>query len=194
MAGLLQSPLAGGSAPMAAQPAAQGAGPSANTSLADPVLQQIEAGIAAKVAPAARQMFSSCVNAGLSMLVSPQTGPRIIAKLKSSNSLMLDIPTGVANIFATIYNEIGLRMSPQQRQQQFLPALLGAAPVITCHVLDIAEKLGRIKVTPPIAAQAIHDATMACLAKINVKPQQIQQAVAAGRQKQGAAAPAQGVQ
>ena len=114
-----------------------------------------------------------------------------MAKLKSSNSLSRDIPTGVANIFGTIYNEIGLKMPYQQRQTQFLPDLLGAVPVITCHVLDIAEKLGRIKVTPAIAAQVIHDATMACLAKMNVKPQQIQQAVAAGRQKQGAQAPAQ---
>ena len=173
--------------PMGAAPAQQSAAPQSaapQSSLSDPILQKIESGIQAKVAPQAQRMYMSCVNAGMAAMFGQQTGSKVMAKLKSSNNLMADIPAGIANIFATIYNEVGIQMQPQQRQMVFLPALLGASATLTCHAIDTAEKLGRIKVTPQIAAQAIHDAAMACLAKMKVGPKQIQQASAAGRQKQ----------
>lgn len=208
MAGLLNSPMAAAGQPAPAamatpqQAPAQGMSPPSQTSLADPILQKIETGIQSKIAPQAKSMFISCVNAGMSAMFGPQTGKMVIAKLNSSQNLTADIPTGVANIFAMIYNEVGPKLQQQQRQQIFIPAMLAAAAVLACHALDTAEKLGRIKVTPQIAGQVIHDSAMACLAKLKIGPQQIQQATQQGQspnaaaqgQQPPAAAPAQGQQ
>lgn len=185
MAGLLNSALQPAQQAIpAAPPVASAQASPGNSSLADPILQKIESGIEAKVPAPQQRMYTSCVNAGMAAMFSAQTGARVMAKLKSSTNLPTDIATGVANIFATIYNEIGTRLPQQQRQQVFLPALLSASATLACHALDTAEKLGRLKVTAPLAAQVVHDSAMGCLAKLKIGPAQIQQASAAGRKAQ----------
>lgn len=167
-------------APAMSAPAATPAAGNMST-LSDPILQRIEAGIAQRVAGPVRPLFLSSVNAGMALMFSQQSGARMMNRLKSSPNPMNDIPIGMANMFAVVMNQIGGRLPPVVRQRQFLPALLGAVAVWTCHALDVAEKLGRLKVTPQLAAQTVHAAVMACLAKVGVNQQQMQQAVAAGR-------------
>ncbi len=171
MAGLLNSSIG---AP--AQSTSQGP-------LSDPTLQKIEAGVEAKLAPGIRSLYTSCVNAGMQAMFGPQTGPRVMAKLKSSANVTNDITAGVANIFATIFNQIASKMNPQQKQA-FLPALIAASTTLTCHALDTAEKLGKLQVTADLAAITIHNASMACLQKLGIGPAQIQQL----QQQKGAAA------
>lgn len=198
MAGLLNS-----APPQAAQPAmsqapapqSQPASPmpqaaqGTSTSLSDPILQKIEAGIETKIPPQMKANYLSSVNAGMAAMFGQGNGQKLAQKFKSSQNINADITSGIANVFAVILNQIMSKIPPQQQKQfaqTFLPALLSASATLTCHALDTAEKVGALKVTPQLAAQAIHDSALACLQKLGVGPSQIKQMASNGKQAQAA--------
>lgn len=161
----------------AQQPATQG--------VSDPILQKIQSGIDAKVTPQLKKQYLSIVVSGMKVILSPQFSQRILQKLKSSQNIASDVSTGIANIIATIYNEVGKNMSPQEKQL-FVAASGPASTTLMCQVLDIAEKTIGIKVDSDMAAQCAQSTAIATLQKFGIDQAKMQQAVAVVQQKQGA--------
>lgn len=179
MAGIINQ----GMQPQASQPAApQGGAPQG---VSDPILQKIQSGIDAKVQPQIKKQYLSIVVAGMKVILSPQFNQRIMQKLKSSQNLVADVSAGVANIVATIYNEVGKNMAPQDKQT-FVAASGPASTALMCQVLDIAEKTVGAKVDAGMAAQCAQATAMATLQKFGIDQGKMQQAATAGQQKQGA--------
>lgn len=178
------------SPPMAdAMPTAQSAPQAASTGssgISDPTLQKIQSGIDAKITPQLKKQYLSITVAGMKVILSPQFSQRIMQKLQSSQNIVADVSAGVANIIATIYNEVGKNMAPQD-QQTFVAAAGPAAVSLMCHILDIAEKSIGTKITPDMAAQCAQATVMAVMQKFGIDQGKMQQAVNAGQQQQGAA-------
>ena len=188
MAGLLNS--VPGAAPAPA-PAAQGAPMQAQPSgsFKDPILQQIEAQLIAKLPPAIHSEYQSCVNAGMNAIYGPQTGSKIMAKIQASTNINADITTLIANVMAIIINEVIGKMPPQQRKKvegSFFPALLAACTTLTCHAIDTCEQVGKLQSNPQVVAQIIQATATACLQKIGISPQHVQQIVAQSSANKGA--------
>lgn len=155
--------------------------------LTDPILKQIETGIEAKVPPQLRAMYKSIVVAGMAIMFSSKTHHLMKKRLASSNDIVGNVSTGISNLIAGISNEV-IHKIPSDQQQAFLPAAVLASLTLMCQMLNYSEKTGGQTITPAIAEGCVQATTRAVLQKFGIGQQQIQQAVAQGRQKSGNAA------
>lgn len=178
MAGIINQAMQAQASPVAPQ---QGA---AQQGVSDPILQKIQSGIDSKVTPQLKKQYLAITVAGMKVILSPQFNQRILQKLKTSQNLIADVSAGVANIIATIYNEVGKNMAPQDKQI-FVAASGPASTALMCQLLDIAEKAVGAKVDAGMAAQCAQATVMATMQKFGIDQAKMQQAVAAGQQKQG---------
>ena len=204
MAGLLNSSIAsaGQGSPQATPPMAPGSAPGSiapgkgfqskatpSGAFKDPILKKIEAQLIAKLAPNLHSEYQSAVNAGLNIIYGKQMGSKIMSQFQSSQNPQADITKLIANVFATIINEVIGKMSPAKRQQYegtFMPSLLAASATLTCHLLDTLEQMGKFQLNAQSAGQMIQVTSFACLQKIGISPQQVQQIIAQRGANQGA--------
>ncbi len=181
MAGIINQ---GAQAPTPAAQAAPQTAAQPTQGLTNPVLQKIQSGIDAKVAPELKKTYLSIIVSGMKVITSPQFSQRILQKLKASKDLTADVSSGVANVVATVYNEVGKSMPPQAKQQ-FVAAAGPASTALMCQVLDMATKAAGANVDANMAAQCAQATVMATLQKFGIDQNKMHQAIAAGQQKQG---------
>lgn len=155
------------------------------------ILAKIQSGVEGKVQGEIRKHYLALTVAGMKIMFSESTGQRIMQKLKSSENIVSDVSQGVANIIATIFNEVGSKMSPEQ-QGQLMAAAMPASIVLMCQALDAWQKITGQEVTNELAAECASATSKAMLTKFKITPDQIRDAVAQGQQ-QGAVQPPAGV-
>lgn len=158
----------------------------------DPILQQIENGIEAKVKPELKQLYSSIVTAGMSVMFGKDTHALMQKRMQADPDLSKSVSTAVADLIASIYNKIGARLPPADKQK-FLPAAALASVTLMCLMLDYAEKTGGAQVTEDMAAKCAQMTTTALLTKFGVGPDKVQKVVQMSQAQQaGGAAPQPG--
>lgn len=190
MAGLLD-PNKSAAAPMAApQPDAQSAqgqqGAGAET-LDDPILKQIETGIAQQVPADVKKMYDSIVLAGMKVMFSKETSDLMEQQLSASDDVVTNVSDGVAKLIMIVYNQSG------QQVDQFAPAAGLAAITLMCQALDYWEQAMGGEVTEELAAQATQATMQKVLESFGITQDQVGQVIAAGEQAgaQGGAQPQQ---
>lgn len=177
MAGLINSTQGMPTAdPQAASPQAQmtSSMPAAGGKISNPVLAQIVAGVEAKVSPQLKKQYIAITTASMKMMADPRASAGIIHRLERTPDVLKNVADGVSNFLGQLYLESGKRMS--------LPAAMPASIYIACHVMDIAEAKGMIKITPDNAADCIHATTDATMKVFGISDEQVHQAVSAGHQ------------
>jgi hypothetical protein len=124
---------------------------------ANPVLQQTEQKMQAKVPPQFQSAFQKIIAAGEKVMYSPQTRQMTIAQLKKPGDPAQVIGAAVAKLYGVLASQSKGTMPPQ--------AGIPAITVLLCEALDFAEKAKLVKVTPQVLAQATH-ALMASLMQL----------------------------
>jgi hypothetical protein len=154
-----------------------------NTNIADPILKKTKIGVEGKISPAIKSQFISIENAGLALLANGNMPKLVLQKIQSSSDLVGTVSDGVANLIATIYNQVAQKMqgNKQQFDSQFVAAAPSAGISLMCQVLDMAERALGIKVTQDLVAQCSQATAQKILGKFHITNDQIQQAVAAGK-------------
>lgn len=167
----------------AAAPAAPATG--AAPELADPILKQIEQGIEAQVKPELKPLYQSITTAAMSVMFGKDTHGLMQKRLQSDPDLTKSVSSAVADLIASIYNKIGARLPPADKQK-FLPAACLASVTMMCQMLDYAEKTGGAQVTEDMAAKCSQMTTSAVLQKFGVGPDKVKKAVEMAQAQQGA--------
>lgn len=175
MAGLISGATA--PTPPAAAPAA-GANP--GSKLKNPLLQQVEDGIEAKVTPQTKQMYLSIVVATMKLAFDAKTHPRLVQGLKYSPDMTKNISMICAGMIGTVFSE------SKQKPEVFVPGAMLAAMTLMCQILQFAEQSRMIEITPEVVADCTAATTQAVLAKFGIDKAKMKQAVDAGKSKQGA--------
>ena len=146
----------------------------------DPIINQIEQGIEAKVPPEMKKAYMAVVVAGMKVMFDPKTSKFIAERLGASDDIVNNVATGIADLIMLIYNESKRTMS--------IPAAMLAAITLMCKALDYAEKTMGVKVDSQMAAACTKATTTACMNKFGITQDKIDQAIA---QQGGNAQPAQ---
>jgi len=153
-----------------------------DTNIADPILKKTKLGIEGKISPAIKSQFISIENAGLALLSNGNMPKLVMQKIQSSSDLVGTVSDGVANLIATIYNQVAQKMQGnQQFNNQFVAAAPSAGIALMCQVLDMAERALGVKITQDLVAQCSQQTAQKILGKFHITNSQIQQAVAAGK-------------
>lgn len=160
--------------------------------LQDPILQRIENGIEAKVKPELKPLYQSIVTAAMSVMFGKDTHGLMQKRLAADPDLTKSVSSAVADLIAGIYNRIGPRLPPADKQK-FLPAAALASVTLMCQMLDYTEKTGGAKITPEVADQCSTATTSAVLAKFGVGPDKVQKAMQIAQQKAAGGVPSIGM-
>lgn len=181
MAGLIAGATA--PTPRAVAPAqAAAATPTTNpgSKLQNPLLQEVENGIEAKVTPQTKQMYLSIVVATMKLAFDAKTHPLLVKGLKSSPDMPKNISLICAGMVGMVYKE------SKQKPEVFVPGAVLAAMTLMCQILQFAEQSKMIEITPDVVADCTAATTQAVLTKFGIDKAKIKQAVDAGKAKQGA--------
>ncbi len=187
MVGLVSSAMAP-PAPAAVAPsspvAAAAPGPTANPPvLKNPLLAQIEQGIEAKIKPESSGMYHSIVVASMKLAFDATTHASLVKGLQSSPDIIKNVSLVCAGIIGTVFHE------SKQDINKFLPAAVPAALTLMCQILDYAEQSKLVQLTPDNVAQCSTSTGSAVLRKFGIDKNQVNQAVAAGKNPPASAAP-----
>lgn len=130
----------------------------APSKLANPELQQIEAGIESKVPPELKGKYNSIVVAGMRVMFDKSTAQYLEEHLSSSQDVVKTISDDIPKLLVLIFRESGLSKpavskEDEEQQVQFIGAAMLAGRTLMCQALDYAEKTDRIAVTTEIIDQ-----------------------------------------
>lgn len=141
----------------------------------NPLLQQTEQQIQAKVKPEVKAGFDKAVTAGLKIMYGSKGGV-VTQQLSKSEDYAHNVGEGVAKLVAILF----------QQSKGTIPMNIAipAATVFMCEGLDFLEKAGKVKVTPDLLAETTQDMTASVLQLFGVTPEKMQQMIA---EKQGGA-------
>lgn len=160
--------------------------------LQDPILQQIETGIEGKVKPDLKPLYQSIVTAAMSVMFGKDSHGLMQKRLAADPDITKAVSSAVADLIAGIYNKIGQRLPPADKQK-FLPAAALASVTLMCQMLDYTEKTGGAKITDDVAAKCSAMTTSAVLAKFGVGPDKVQKAMQIAQQKAAGGVPSVGM-
>lgn len=147
--------------------------------LDDPMLKRIERSIDAKVSPNLRKQYLQILVAGMRIIYHSDISKQIADKLKSTMDIKGDISKGTANIIATIFNEVGKNLKPDQKSA-FVAASMPAGVTLMCQLLDYSEKIAGTQVTQDLIAETSQATSVELLKKFGINEQQVKQAIAVG--------------
>lgn len=186
MAGLISGAMAPTPAAAPAAPQAPAAAPPSNpaSKLQNPLLQQVESGIEAKVSPQAKQMYLSIVVATMKLAFDASTHPMLIKGLKSSPDMVKNVSLICAGMVGMVYKQ------SKQKPEAFVPGAVLASITLMCQILQFAEQSKMIQLTPDVVAHCTAATTNAVLAKFGIDKAKVRQAVDSGKAQQAAQAPA----
>lgn len=151
--------------------------------LTDPVLEQIVQQTEDKVktlSPQLQDAYQRIVTPGMKILYTPQTHQmerQGIAKITGPQDVPNAVAQGVAKIISTLYQASQRKMS--------IPMSIPAATTLACYILDDIAHIKGIPMTPDLVAQTTQAVVQKLYALYQISPQQVQQAIDAGKAKQG---------
>lgn len=143
--------------------------------LQDPILQQIEDGIEAKVPPNLKQAYMAVLVSGMKIMFSAETSKFMDQRLQQASDPVQAVSKGISDMMVMIYLESKKTMN--------IPAGMLASMSLTCQALDYAERAGKIKVTEELAGQAVQSSVMATMARFGITQDKINQTVSQAQAK-----------
>lgn len=149
----------------------------------DPILTQIIQQTEAKVktlSPQLQAAYHLIVVPGMKILYTPQTHQHEsdgIEKITGPQDVPAAVAQGVTKIIVQIYHD-------SQGKMTFAIAS-AAAVTLACYIMGDIEKIKGIPMTSPLVAQTNSLVVKQLYAAFHVSPQQVQQAIDAGKAKQG---------
>lgn len=156
---------------------------SGKTAPTDPILTQIIQQTEAKIktlSPQLQDAYQRIVVPGMKTLYTPQTHQHELDGIEKITGLP-DVPAavarGVVKIIVQIYHD-------SQGKMPFTVAP-AAAVTLASYIMGDIEKIKGMQMTSPVVAQTNSLVVKQLYAAFHVSPQQVQQAIDAGKAKQG---------
>lgn len=109
-------------------------------------LGQIESKLEQSIPQQLQQPYQQIVAAGMKVMFSPQSGPKIFAGAFDG-----DVSKRLALITASVIS----MLSAESKQTMPLDAAMPAAITLLLHALDMAQEAKKIQITPQVAQSAI---------------------------------------
>ena len=148
----------------------------------NPLLQQTEQAIQAKIQPQYQNAFQRTVTAGLTIMYSPQSHQITMAQLTKPGDPAHNVSEGAAKLVGILYK--------QSKNTMPIQIMAPAAMIFMCEGLGFLEQSGKLQVNPQILSSATHDTAAYVLKLMGVSQQQMHTVIAHGRaQKEAAAGP-----
>lgn len=152
------------------------------------MLAQAEQGIESKVDPKLKPAFDKVVHAGLTIMYSPKLQNEMKKNLANTQNFAEAAGKGASRLISNLYMQSN--KAPQVRD-----VAVPACMIFAFEYLDLAEKSGRVQVSPDLisqATQAVADAVLPMFGMTQDKIQSIMQQKAQPQKPQGIIAGAQG--
>lgn len=167
-------------APAAPQPQQGQNVPTANPGahLQNPLLQQVETAIEAKVSPQSKQIYLSIVVATMKLAFDAKMHPMLVKGLKSSPDIVKNVSLICAGMVGMVYKE------SKQKPEVFVPGAVLASITLMCQILQFAEQSHMIELTPDVVSHCTAATTQAVLTKFGIDKDKVRQAVDAGKAQQ----------
>ncbi|MFI4938922.1 MAG: hypothetical protein ACHP7O_01035 [Burkholderiales bacterium] len=138
----------------------------------NPLLQQTEQAVQAKVSPQMQNTLQRAVVAGLTVMYSPQSHQIMLAQLTKPGDPAQNVAEGVAKLIGVLYR--------QSRSTMPIPIMIPAAMILMCEGLDFLSKANGTQITPQLVAQCTQDVGQFMLKLLGISQQQMHQVVAHG--------------
>jgi hypothetical protein len=139
----------------------------------NPLLQQTEQAIQAKVAPQMQNALQRTVTAGLSVMYSPQSHQIMVAQLTKPGDPAKNVAEGAAKLMGVLYK--------QSKNTMPIPIMIPAAMVLMCEGLDFLTQANGTQITPQLVAQCTQDLGHFMLVLLGVSQQQMHTVIAHGK-------------
>lgn len=146
----------------------------------NPMLAQAEQGIQSKVKPEMQANLQKVIQAGLTIMYSPQLTDKRNQMIANSKDPAQDAAQGSARLVSNLYQQSGKKMPTD--------LIVPAAMIFAFEWLDLVAKAGKIQITPDVIANVTQDVGKAVLPMFGVTPDKLA-ALQGMAQKQGAGAP-----
>jgi len=146
----------------------------------NPMLAQAEKGIESKVSPKLKPAFDKVVQAGLTIMYSPKLQTEMKKNLASTTDFADAAGKGASRLISNLYMQSN---KAKQVQDVAVPACM----IFAFEYLDLAEKSGKVQVTPELiskATQAVSDAVLPMFGMTQDKIQSLMQQRQQGQQPQ----------
>lgn len=160
------------------------------SNLADPLLQQIEQKLEAKVPPQLMKQYQAIVVSGMAILYNAKTAQFIKQRMQASPDMVENVSKGVADLIMMVFQNSGQHASKAATEQFFQASML-ACVTLMCQVLDMTEKVGAVKVTSDMIGKCTQATYKATMAHFGVTPQMVQQQMMKGQKGVDMSQPAQ---
>lgn len=145
----------------------------------NPMLQQAEDGIKAKVPQNQQDALDKVVHAGLTILYSPKLAQQRNERIAATTDPVKDAGEGAARMMSNLFQQSGKKMP--------LPVIIPAGMILALEFLDLLAKAGKAQVTPDLIAKVSKAVADSLLPLFGATPDKVQQAMA---QSKGAQPPA----
>jgi hypothetical protein len=131
----------------------------------NPMLQQAEQGIEAKVPANLKDGLDKVVHAGLTILYSPKLAQQRNERIAATTDPVKDVGEGAARMMSNLFQQSGKKMPMQ--------LIVPAAMILGFEYLDLLGKAGKAEVTPDLIAKASQSIADSLLPLFNVTKEQL---------------------
>lgn len=172
---------------------AQTGGGSQTPPLNDPILKKIEAQLESKVPANLKQQYMGIVVSGMSIMYSEKSAQFIQQRMQASPDMAMNAAKGVADLIQLVFQNSGQNKNPQMTQA-FFDASMFACITLMCQVLDMAEKVGAVRVDNTLVEKCTTATYKETMRGFGVTEQMVRDQIAKGGAQKGAVQPPQGAQ
>lgn len=139
----------------------------------NPLLQQVENGVKAKLAPQFQNALQRIVLAGLTIMYSPQSHQVVVQQLSKPGNPLVNVAEGAAKLMAQLYK--------QSRGTIPMQVMIPASVILMCEGMDFLSKSSpQFMITPQTVARCAQDTTEFMLKVLGINQNQLHTVVAHG--------------
>jgi len=154
----------------------------------NPMLSQAEQGIESKVDSKMKSAFDKVVHAGLTIMYSPNLQDEMKKNLANTKDFAEAAGKGASRLISNLYMQ-------SKKAKQVQDVAVPACMIFAFEYLDLAEKSGRVQVTPDLISkttQAVADSVLPMFGMTQDKIQEMMRKKAQTQKPQGIIAGARG--
>lgn len=141
----------------------------------NPMLEQAEQGIQAKLPAALQPLLANIIKAGLTIMYAPALHDTMMHRINSSNNPAQDAGNGSARMMAELYKQSGNKLPPE--------IMIPAAMIFAFEFLDLVAKAGKVQITPQLIAHTVQAVTAAMFKMGGITPERMHQMIASKQQQ-----------
>ena len=151
----------------------------------NPMLEQAEQVIQAKLPANMQPALQQVVNAGLTVMYSPQTAQARKQAIMNTKDPITESGEGAARLISNLFQQSNKTMPPG--------VIVPAATVFAFEYLDLMAKAGKVTITPDIIANSTQAVIAAVLPLMGVTPAKLQAMIAQAKQQSSTPNPSSGI-